>query len=81
MKSRSKELLLLKEMKSYLLFYQQVILSLEDDVEGILFILMQCLCTFIIVSVLESSPVDMIGMCISIYDCMVFIHFLYICPF
>ena len=81
MKSRSKELLLLKEMKSYLLFYQQVILSLEDDVEGILFTLMQCLYTFNIVSVLESSPVDMIGMCISIYDCMVFIHFLYICPF
>ena len=81
MKSRSKELLLLKEMKSYLLFYQQVILSLEDDVEGILFTLMQCLYTFIIVSVLESSPVDMIGMCISIYDCMVFIYFLYICPF
>ena len=44
MKSRLKEeeLLLLKEMKSYLLFYQQVISSLEDVIEGILFTLMQC---------------------------------------
>ena len=66
-------------MKSYLLFYQQVNSSLEDDVEGILFIIMQCLYTFIIASMLEISPVDMIGMCISVYDCMVFIHFLYIC--
>ena len=56
---KEEEVLLVKEMKSYLLFNQQMILSLEEDIQGTLCMMLY---TFVIIAlVTEANLVNVLG--------------------